>query len=125
MDQRKTGNNEGFLTRIYKDLFLTNKEKIAIDKNLKTANLLDKNDGIFGVSENNVFNVKTDNNFLRLPKEKTIFDLQNDPKLMKQIEEPKIQKPDSERFNAEFLKNLKFNKSEAAPELGNKLDQAG
>ena len=123
MDNQKTGSNEGFLTKIYKDFFLTNSEKNAIDKNMKTADILDKKDGIFGVSENNVFNVSTKNDFPGLKKETTIFDMQKDPKFAEQVEKPK--KPDNGRLNSEFLKNLSLNRGEAPPEQGNRLDQTG
>ncbi|HSA07735.1 MAG TPA: hypothetical protein P5556_11225 [Candidatus Gastranaerophilales bacterium] len=115
MEQKKTA-NENLFSKAYKTFFFTDKEKELLDKGLKTNEILDKNNGIFNVSESPVFNFNGKDNIF---KNKTV--------LNSSIETGKKQNLSltSNIFDAQFFKNLRLNKGEPSPQLGNNFDQIG
>ncbi|NLF83393.1 MAG: hypothetical protein GX568_05355 [Candidatus Gastranaerophilales bacterium] len=110
---------EGFLTRIYKNLFVPPSDIEAIENEIKTEKVLNEFDGIYDAKINRKldFNVKG-----------SIFSGIEDAKATrvgnKRGLNRKTAKNNENTFlNASILENINLHKGEKPPETGNRFDE--
>lgn len=110
---------EGFLTRIYKNLFITPSDIDAIENEVKTEKVLNEIDGIYDATVNRKFDFNVKGNIfggIEDAKETRAANKRNPGKRP-------VKNNENTLLNTSILENINLHRGEKPPETGNKFDR--
>jgi hypothetical protein len=114
---------DGFLNRVYKNLFVSPADLESIESEVSIEKLLDRKDGIYDTAANKNFNLDTKGNiFSGIADVKETGQVSKSSKNKKQTKST-VSNSGSNIFNSDILDRIDLNRGEKPSELGNIFDQ--
>jgi hypothetical protein len=115
----KQESTDGFLSRVYKNLFVTPSEQESLENEVRTEKILDRNDGIYSSAADKGFNLNMNGNIFS---ENTTIKEFKPANKSQNIKRP-TRFSNYNIFNTEEINKSSFNKGELPPDMGNNLDK--